>query len=118
MLSIRLNNLLFYAYHGLYEAERIIGNEFEVNITILQYEVKETISSINETINYAAIYELVALRMKQPTLLLETVAQDICKLILKNFSLVDNILVSIKKLHPPITSFQGNVEVCFEMKRM
>jgi dihydroneopterin aldolase len=41
LLTIHLNNLLFHAYHGLYEEEQILGNNFEVNITIHQLSVPQ-----------------------------------------------------------------------------
>ncbi|HMZ47044.1 MAG TPA: dihydroneopterin aldolase [Chitinophagaceae bacterium] len=117
MLSIHLNNLLFYSYHGLFHEEKTIGNEFELNITVHQLEVKENITSLDDTINYVKIYELVAIRMKQPTLLLETLCQDICRIILYNFSLANSVQINIKKKHPPISQLQGSVAVSFEMKR-
>ncbi|MCZ2224171.1 MAG: dihydroneopterin aldolase [Chitinophagales bacterium] len=117
MLTIHLNNLLFFAHHGLFDEEKILGNEFEVNISLQQYTVAESITNIEQCTNYAAVYSIVAERMKTPTPLLEILAQDICKLILHNFSLIDKVSISIKKLHPPITKFQGSVSIHFELKR-
>ena len=37
MLSIHLKNLIFKAYHGIYEEEKIQGNIFEVNIAIYHH---------------------------------------------------------------------------------
>ena len=34
MLTIQLHQLLFFAYHGLYEAEKINGNQFELDVDI------------------------------------------------------------------------------------
>lgn len=117
MLTIHLNNLKFNAKHGLYKEEAILGNEFEINISITQLDVKENITAINETINYVQVYQLIANRMKQPTHLLETLAQDICKLILQNFSLADMVEIRINKTSPPISTFIGSVAVSFEMRR-
>ena len=41
MLTIQLNNLIFHAYHGLYEEEKIIGNDFEVNLEVKFHEQKK-----------------------------------------------------------------------------
>lgn len=117
MLTIHLNNLKFNAKHGLYKEETILGNEYEIDIAITHVEVKEDIVEISQTINYVQVYELIANRMKQPTPLLETLAQDICKLILQNFSLANRVQIKINKLSPPISSFIGSVAVSFEMKR-
>ena len=34
MLIIHLHKLLFHSFHGLYEEEQVLGNEFEVNTDI------------------------------------------------------------------------------------
>ncbi len=117
MLTIHLNNLLFHAFHGLYEEEQILGNNFEVNITIHQLSVPQKINSINDTIDYSKVYEMVKMQMAVPTPLLETVAQNICTTIIDQFSLADWIKCSITKINPPIIQFQGTVGISFEMKR-
>lgn len=117
MLTIHLNNLKFHAYHGLFEAEQILGNDFEVNIFIEQKFVNSKIDQISQTIDYSKVYALVRERMQHPTPLLETVAQDICAKILADFELAYKVHFSIKKLNPPITQFMGSVGISFELSR-
>lgn len=116
-LTIHLHNLRFHAHHGLYEQEKIIGNEFEVSINIKHYPVTEKITSLAQTINYAAVYQVVKQRMKQPTELLETLAQEIGELILDQFEQAEEVSFFIKKLYPPIINFEGSVGITFELKR-
>jgi dihydroneopterin aldolase len=116
MLSIHLHNVSFRAFHGLYEEEKINGNDFIVDVTV-QYRPPKTIHHLNETINYVQVYEIVKDRMNVATELLETVAMDIAATVLNTFSLAEEVKVSIKKLNPPITHFNGTVGVSFEMKR-
>ncbi len=117
MLTIHLHNLLFHAYHGLYAEEQLLGNDFEVSITIQHTPITTQIIALDQTINYAAVYDMVKKRMNIPTPLLETLAQELCQSILKNFSQAESVFFSIKKLNPPITQFQGSVGVCLEMNR-
>jgi dihydroneopterin aldolase len=117
MLTVHLHNLKFNAKHGLYKEETILGNEFVIHISITQLEVKENITELNDTINYVQVYELVANQMKQATPLLETLAQDICKLILHHFYLADIVQIKVEKISPPISTYIGSVAVSFEMKR-
>lgn len=117
MIKIHLNNLQFHAYHGLFEEEQILGNDFEVNISIEQKLVNEKIESIHQTIDYSKVYAIVKERMEQATPLLETIAQEVCTKILDEFDLAEKIHFSIKKLNPPITQFQGNVGISFELSR-
>lgn len=117
MLTIHLNKLLFHAKHGLYQEEKILGNEFEVNIVLKQYTVADEINSIHQTTDYAAVYGLVKDCFSKPTPLLETIAQHICKKILAQFVLVDEVSIQITKLHPPIVHFVGTVGISFVLKR-
>jgi dihydroneopterin aldolase len=117
LLTIHLHNLIFHAHHGLFAEEQLLGNDFEVNISIKHLPAKEKIISLEQTINYVAVHELVKQRMKQPTPLLETLAQEICEAILAKFSLAEEVFFSIKKLNPPIINFQGSVGISFELKR-
>ena len=116
MLSIHLNNVFFFAYHGLYDHEQINGNNFEVNLTV-KYQPAKLITKISETINYVAIYDLLNARMQVATPLLETLVMDIANQILAQFPLADDIFISIKKMQPPIANFDGSVGVSYSLKR-
>ncbi len=117
MLSIHLHQLVFHAFHGLYEEEKILGNEFRVDLTVQHHPAVIPIHAINDTINYVALYELVKKRMEVPVLLLETLATSIAQDILLQFVLADTVNISITKLHPPISGFNGQVGVSFELNR-
>ena len=97
MLSIHLNNVFFFAHHGLYDHEKINVNNFEVNLTV-KYQPAKLITKISETINYVAIYDLLNARMQIATPLLETLVMDIANQILAQFPLADDIFISIKKI--------------------
>lgn len=117
MIKIHLEQLHFFAHHGLYEEERILGNEFIVDINIYYLPYQKIIHSINETVDYSAVYGLLAERMKHPSDLLETIATGFCYQVMEKFSAVQTIEFSIKKLCPPIPKFEGNVGVSFQLKR-
>jgi dihydroneopterin aldolase len=117
MLSIHLNNLLFHSYHGLYEEESVLGNDFKVDITVWHQPARIPVRTLHETINYVTVYELVKKRMETPTLLLETLATTIAQEILATFKQAEKVNISIDKLQPPIRDFHGSVGVEFELKR-
>jgi 7,8-dihydroneopterin aldolase/epimerase/oxygenase len=117
MVTIHLNKLLFHSYHGVHEEEKLIGGEFEVNVSIQYHETSLPIKHLNETINYATVFEMVKARMQQPTELLETIATELATEILDTFSIAEEINISITKLHPPIVAIQGSVGVSFSLKR-
>ncbi len=117
MLSIHLHNIRLTAHHGLYEEEKLLGNTFELDITIQHHTPKLPVKHMSDTIDYVAVYELVKKRMSVPTPLLETVVSEIAMEILTQFHLAEEVKVSIKKLYPPIARMQGCVGVGFELKR-
>ncbi len=117
MLSIHLHKLLLYGYHGIYAEEKVLGNEFEINVLVKHLPARLPVKHIDDTIDYARVYELVKQRMAVPTPLLETVVTEIAVQILAQFSLAMHVAVSIKKLHPPIAQFRGSVGVSFELSR-
>src|ERR1700741_4026908 len=117
MLSIHLHNILFYGYHGIYGEEKLLGNEFELNITIKHSPQRLPVRHLADTVDYIAVYELVKKRMAVPTALLETLATEIAQQILAEFVLAEEVFLSIRKLHPPVSQLEGSVGVSFEMKR-
>ncbi len=113
MLTIHLHKLLFHSFHGVYEEEQLLGNDFEVNADI-ELETSEQLTKLRQTVNYVTVYEVIKQRMQQPTPLLETVAQELAQLIHKIDDRIKSVSITIKKLSPPIENFQGEVGVSYK----
>lgn len=112
MITIKLENLQFYSFHGIHDEERILGNNYEVNV-VLSVNVDEQINNLEQTVNYVAVYEMIKQRMRIPTPLLETLAQDISKAIHNMLNRNLTISVSIIKINPPIPNMEGQVSVTY-----
>lgn len=110
MLTIHLQNLKFFAYHGYHEEERILGNEYEVD-AVVQFHEPQEINHIDETINYTRLYGIIENRMQIPSKLLEPLAMDIGTTMKKEFLQIQSISIKITKMHPPISGLQGSVAV-------
>ena len=117
MLTIQLTNLEFHAYHGLYEEEKRIGGDYIVNVVIQRAPLKIPVMHLDETVNYALVYETVKQAMQQPTPLLETLVMTLASEILTKFSQAQEVKIDIKKIHPPIIAFEGEVGVSYSLKR-
>ncbi|MEX6688278.1 dihydroneopterin aldolase [Danxiaibacter flavus] len=117
MLSIELKNLRFHAYHGLYKEEKVIGAEFELDVTVLHYPNTVPVLHIKDTIDYTIIYEIVKKHMEQPAELLETLATRIAHEIFAEFSHVEEINIYIRKVSPPIISFRGSIGVRYTLTK-
>lgn len=103
-LSITLENLKFYAYHGVLEQERKVGGEYTVNISleVTKPECAVFNDSLEGTVNYATIYQLIKMEMQQPSALLEHVAGRILEKIFTTFASVEHIEIKLCKLNPPM----------------
>lgn len=116
MLTIALNELKFQAYHGVYDEERILGNQYQVNCMVNIEETVEVITKINETINYKTLFDLIKENMEIPTPLLETVCMRIGRQIHEKFPTAVFISITIKKIHPPVNGFSGSSSVQWQKK--
>lgn len=102
-ITIKLKKMRFYAYHGLLPQERITGNNFVVEI-IFTADVARSLESdnVDDTINYAAVYNLVKAEMAKPSRLLEHVAGRIFSKIKASFPEITSLRVALAKLNPPV----------------
>lgn len=111
MITIHLYELLFKAYHGIHDEEKILGNDYVVDCSVDFYEQKKVVDRIDDTINYVEIYNIINKRMKIATPLLETVIMEIGNAVQDKFSEIKSLRISIKKLQPPIEGIQGAVGI-------
>ena len=117
MITIQLISLPFYAYHGVYDEEKKIGVEYEVNVQVGYQEKSNPVFHINETINYVSLYELIKKHMQQPQQLLETIATLFAADVFALFTEAEKVSITIIKKNPPITAFRGSVAVQYETTR-
>jgi 7,8-dihydroneopterin aldolase/epimerase/oxygenase len=108
MAVIALEGMRFRAFHGLYEEERILGNDFILNIEIMTDISKATviqehgIDKLDNTINYETVYEICRLEMQTPHKLLETLLGSIVTALKWQFGGINQVSIKIKKLNPPL----------------
>ena len=112
MITIHLNNCRFYAHHGLHAEERVVGTTFETSV-VVTIDAQHPIHSIQQTVNYVDVYNIVKKHMAHPKALLETVATQICEEIHLFDKRIKTIDILLKKLNPPIEGFSGDVAVSF-----
>ncbi len=113
MFTINLHNLIFHSFHGIHEEERILGNTFEVNVN-LSFITDEYITTLEQTINYATVYEIIKQRMQIATPLLETLVQDLANELKAFDNRIKSISISVEKKNPPIPNIEGTVSVHYK----
>jgi dihydroneopterin aldolase len=107
--TIELRGLQFYSFHGLYEEEKKVGGEFVVDVFAKFPAEDHSLNSINETVNYAALFAIVKEEMNEPRELLETIAQSIAEKVYAKYSVIKEVEIRIEKKKAPIVGLNGSV---------
>jgi dihydroneopterin aldolase len=107
---IQLEGMEFFAYHGCFKEERVIGTRFTVDawLTVPTSEA-EISDSLADTLNYQTVYALIRKEMEIHSHLLEHVAARIIKTLTDEFPEINHIKVKISKLNPSL-AHGGNIK--------
>lgn|SRR5690606_33631038 len=114
---VALADARFYAYHGYYPQEQVLGNEFTVYIRVA-FDRDDSIRAdeLQHTVNYERLYHIAKTEMQQPRKLLETVAEAMLHRVRKDFPFVSSIDVGVTKHNPPFGGDHANacVTLCWK----
>ena len=118
MARIEINNMRFYAHHGCFEQERIIGTNFRIDLAFDTDTSKAEFSDdIADTVSYLDVYQVVKAQMQKPSHLLEHVARRVGEAVLRDFAAVAWVKVTVHKLNPPLGGQMDSVSVAIELSR-
>lgn len=100
---ILLNNLRYYAHHGVGEQETLVGNEFTVSLRLkVDIERAMQTDAVTDTVSYADVYESVKQEMSVPSKLLEHVSGRIMDRLFNDFPQIEEIEMKLMKRNPPM----------------
>lgn len=106
-LWIGLEEMEFYAHHGVYDEEREKGGKYIVDVFVfIDASEAECNDDLAGTVNYELIYNIVSENMQEPVKLIEHLASKICTDIRQIIASDDKIRIKIKKIKPPL---DGNI---------
>jgi dihydroneopterin aldolase len=116
--KIYLDDMHFYAYHGVMEQERLVGGEYSVSL-IVEADLTEAARTddVADTINYATLYELVKSEMAIPSKLLEHVAGRIGRRAMETFEKITALTIKVTKINPPMGADSKGASVELKMIR-
>ena len=100
---ISLNRLRFHARHGVLLQERATGGEFIVSVRA-KYLFDKALESdnVDDTINYAEIFEIINKEMLTPSCLLEHLAGRIGRSIFNRMPMIESLDITVEKTNPPM----------------
>ncbi len=116
MDAIHLNGIRCYGYVGYFPEEQVLGQWFEVNVTLwLDLSQAGKTDNLEDTLNYASAIATVKQLVKTSKFaLVERLADAIAQALLQE-SLVQQVKVNLSKLTAPIPDFGGTITI--EMTR-
>lgn len=98
-----VKNIRLHAFHGVMPQERITGNDYLVSVSAdCPLAAAAESDSVDDTLNYAHIYNIVKEEMALQSNLVEHLAGRIGRRVLAEFPLADNVRVEVVKLNPPM----------------
>ncbi|HVN59113.1 MAG TPA: dihydroneopterin aldolase [Bacteroidales bacterium] len=109
---IRIENMEFYAFHGHYREEQIIGNKFIVDLAIETDMEKPGYSdNLQDAVNYQEVYGVVKKEMEHKSNLLEHIATRILNALFTQVKGIKKATVKVSKMNPVMGGHIGRVSV-------
>ena len=102
-ITIELDAMKFYAYHGILPQETRVGNYFIVNVSYAFFSAKAcSTDDLNDTISYADVYNVIKTTMEHPSKLLEHLTARISKALKSAFPQISYLKIRVSKMNPPL----------------
>jgi 7,8-dihydroneopterin aldolase/epimerase/oxygenase len=109
---IHIEGMEFYAFHGHFKEEQIVGNKFLIDVT-LETDMEKPMESDNlrDAINYQRAYEIVKQEMQKKSHLLEHIAGRILNALYSEMEGLKKVTVKVSKINPPVGGKVNSVSV-------
>jgi 7,8-dihydroneopterin aldolase/epimerase/oxygenase len=112
---IQIENMEFYAFHGHYKEEQIVGNKFIVDLTIeADMSIPSKSDNLKDAVNYQKAYQIVKSEMEKKSYLLENIAARILDALYSEMTGIKKAKIRVSKMNPPMGGKIGSVSVVME----
>ena len=116
MSVISIEGMEFFAYHGCFKEEQLIGTKFIIDIFLtVNTENAEESDSLHDTVNYQDVFMLVKKEMQETSKLLEHVGRRILNSVKEAFPQVEKGTLKIRKMNPPLGGKMNFVSLTLDM---
>ena len=104
MGKIVIEEMEFYAFHGHYQEEQIVGNRFLVDLEMdTDLTGPAASDSLNDAVNYQKAYQIIKNEMKRTkSNLLENIGKRMLDALEGEMNGVKKMTIRIRKLNPPL----------------
>jgi dihydroneopterin aldolase len=109
---IRIEDMEFYAFHGHYREEQIVGSHFMVDVEIeTDTDRAGKSDELADTLNYQTAYTIVRREMELTSNLLEHIATRILNALYEELNGIRKATVRVSKMNPVMGGRIGRVSV-------
>jgi len=104
MGKIIIEEMEFYAFHGHYQEEQIVGNRFLVDLELESNLTAPAESDqLDDAVNYQQAYQVIKKEMRRKkSNLLENIASRILDALYSDMEGIEKATIKIRKMHPPM----------------
>ncbi len=103
MSVISIEGMEFFAYHGCFKEEQVIGTKFRCDLFLEVDTTKaEQTDNLHDTVNYQEVFQVLKAEMEVKSKLLEHVGRRILESVKTKFPQVKHARLKIRKLNPPL----------------
>jgi len=104
MGKITIESMEFYAFHGHYQEEQIVGNRFLVDLEMeCDLTTPANSDNLNDAVNYQQAYQIIKNEMRRTkSKLLENIGKRILDALFQELKGIEKATIRIRKLYPPM----------------
>lgn len=100
---IEIEGMEFYAYHGHFKEEQVVGNKFIVYTSIeTNCTMAGKTDKLEDALDYQKVYNLIKKEMEQSSFLLENICSRILDRLYAEFKNIERATIKVSKLNPPM----------------
>ena len=112
---IEIEGMEFYAFHGHFKEEQVVGNKFHVFIRMENNCANEAVSDeLDDALDYHKVYTLIKEEMQIKSKLLENICNRILVRLYDEFDSVYHAKIKVSKINPPMGGQIQQVSVTME----
>lgn len=117
--TVRLNNAVFYAHHGVMQEEHRIGGRYEVDIAMdVNFRDAAEEDDLTKTVDYERVYgEVRDIITGNKFFLIERLAYMIANSILRKEPMALSVQVTVRKANPPVGGPCDCAEAVYKVQR-
>lgn len=116
--KITLSTMRFYASHGCYATERLVGGRFTIDLSYT-YDASAVFNSDNvlDSVNYLDVYSCISEEVMVASHTIEHVARRVVAVLFSRFAIMRSVDIRLCKVSPPLGGDIGSVCVTLCVSR-